>query len=626
MWTYPLTRAVNYSLSFLQKEVRRKHGNYKKEKLLYPYDRGTRERRTGMLINNKKCTIIGPFLGPREKNGVEIFIGLPERSISNLSCKISQNGREIKSLNCSLGSLEENNIYKLFQFKYDDLEDNKLYSYEFFVDGESLELEGGLTEQDCNFKVLGEIGGDKSFILMSCHNPFQEEKGSADDGWAVWSQLSDHLEKDESVRLLVLGGDQVYNDDIEREYFKNLKKTNSSIETNLKKRFIEQYQKYWGNYNYRKVLASTLSVAMWDDHDITDGWGSRPESFSSKEGTGFKKNWWKFFEVASEVFKTYQASRNPKSIHKFSSVLDWGDKRFILADFRSERNAQKSQLWTKEHKGKVLKALSETPDQIKQVFFVSPVVALRTNFSDDKRMSAFSKSLFKLKRHIKKNKPWYIIQNWKRYFLISAICFLSPLLVSVLNCSLCEKLPMGIFSILYLLIVVGLPIIGSILFLWAVISRLPNLMTKIPELPDLSDDMEDGLSSSSNMKSLKEIMDCLANLVRKEKEVYILSGDIHIGGLTEIIDTREEPKIQMLQIVSSPIAYKPMHKVVAGLTTTSSEMILRELSDEKKLFARNIFYLSKRNFVQIFPDRKEGAIAFHFEGHKFPTVFPKKFL
>ena len=149
---------------------------------------------------------------------------------------------------------------------------------------------------------------------------------------------------------------------------------------------------------------------------------------------------------------------------------------------------------------------------------------------------------------------------------------------------------------------------------------------EMPHLPDLSDDMEDGLSSGSNMESLKEIMECLTGLSKRGKEVFILSGDIHLGGLTEIIDTRQDPRTQILQVVSSPISNKPMPKVVEGLTTTTSEMVIRESDSEKRLFARNIFYSSKRNFVQLFPDKKENAIAFHFEGYEFPVVFPKRFV
>ena len=546
------------------------------------------------VMSGLECKIIGPFLGPRGKNGVEIFIALPEHQATKLTCKIFENSHEVHSCN---SQVDEDDIYKLFSFKFEELEENKTYNYEFLLNRETLPLENGLNKTHCNFRVLGESNEDKSFILMSCHNPFQEEKGSADDGWAVWKQLSDHLQKDKGVRLLVLGGDQIYNDDIEKEYIKKLGKLDSSIEKKLKKRFIKQYQRYWGHLSYRKVLASTLSIAMWDDHDITDGWGSRPGSFSSKENTGFKKNWWKFFEVANEIFKYYQSSRNPTPVHKFSTVLDWGNERFILADFRSERNSKKHQLWTEEHKNKVLEKLKSVPENIKSIFFVSPVVAFRTNFSGDKRLKRTSKVLFNYRKWFKKSKflKWIIL-------LLSLILFFNVYFLDYnIFCRIISQIMGIIFGIFWIL-------------------------PFIPELPDLSDDMEDGLSSDSNMESLKEIMDTLSELARTGKEVYILSGDIHVGGLTEIIDTRETPKIQILQIVSSPIAYKPMPKVVAGFTTTTSEMVVRDCANDKRLFARNIFYLSKRNFVQIFPNKKESSINFHFENHSFPISFPKKFI
>ena len=586
-------------------------------------------------MSKSEGSIIGPFLGPRGETGVEIFIALPDEQhpTKDLICRLYENGKEIQSRSCPAPQ----DSYGLFNFRFKDLDDDKIYKYGFFLpNGEPLDLGCGLTEKDCEFRVLGRNAEDKSFVLMSCHNPFEKEEGSADEGWTVWEQLSGHLHEDKTVRLLVLAGDQLYNDDFEKEFLRKLAEKNKlkaedgkeRILEETRRRFIRQYQRYWSHPSYRKVLASILSVAIWDDHDITDGWGSRPESFDSGEDTGFRREWWKFFEIARDAFEVYQASRNAEPIHKgsFSSRLDWGDKRFVLADFRSERNSQKNQLWSKEHKDAVLGDLRETPGHIKQVFFVSPPGVLRTNFSTDRRMSSFSKNLFKLRRHFERTKPWYVIQNWKKHLMISVLCFLCPLLVSLFNCGFCEKMPSAVFSILYLFFVVILPVLGAALLFWTVASNLPGLIAKIPHLPDLSDDMEDGLSSGSNMESLKEIMECLTDLAAKGKEVFILSGDIHLGGLTEIVDTRQDPHTQILQVVSSPISNKPMPKVVEGLTTTTSEMVIRESDNEKRLFARNIFYTSKRNFVQVFPDKKEGAIAFHFEGYEFPVVFPKRFV
>ena len=440
------------------------------------------------MISEPESKIIGPFLGPRGETGVEIFIALPdEHSTEELTCRLYENSNEIQS--CA--SSGQRDLYKLFGFRFENLEDDKTYEYRFFLsNGDPLDLGCGLTGEDCKFQVLGKNTEGKSFVLMSCHNPFEKEKGSAEEGWAVWEQLSEHLQEDKSVRLLVLAGDQLYNDDFEKEFIKKLAEKNKlqakddkeKIVEEARKRFIRQYQKYWGNLNYRKVLATTLSVAIWDDHDITDGWGSRPESFDSKEATGFKKNWWEFFEIARDAFKTYQASRNLDPIHEpcFSFKFDWGGRRFVLADFRSERNSEKKQLWSKEHENAVLGDLRETPEDIKQIFFVSPPGVLRTNFSTDRRMSSSSKNLFKLRRHFERNKPWYVIQNWKMSLIISVVLFLCPLLISLLNCSFCEKIPVAVFSILYMLFVVILPVFGSALLLWTIISNIPGLMAKIP--------------------------------------------------------------------------------------------------------------------------------------------------
>ena len=510
--------------------------------------------------------------------------------------------------------------FRLFQFDFIDLDPQETYTYHFFYNDKNgnlkeLNLGNGLTYKDCKFKVLGN-GKESSFILLSCNNPFQTEKGSADDGWTMWEKLGSHLKDDNSVRFIVLGGDQVYNDDIEKKFIKkNLSKDE------LKTEFITQYEKYWGHTSYRKIFASVPSVAMWDDHDITDGWGSRPESFPKnpmkqiknhiyKKPHYFKDNWWQYFKVAREAFTAYQDSRNSNKIDNtpekvFSSYLDWEENRLILCDFRSERNSKKKMLWSHEHKEAVLNFIKSSPEQIKRIFFLTPVVALRTNFLGDKRLNQFSRLLFYIK---KKYKELPVFYKFAVILISLFILFGVPYLCLPLK---------GFFPKVFYY---ACHTAAILIFAFLGISH-------IPEFPNLSDDITDGLSSEVNRKHLKEILDELTKFTEK-KEVFILSGDIHLGGLTEIIDTRDNKRKSILQIVSSPIAYKPMPKVIEGLTTTTSEMVLRECSDNNRLFARNIFYISKRNFVQITPSKmNEGqGIKFFLEGHQLPMVFPKKFL
>ena len=374
---------------------------------------------------------------------------------------------------------------------------------------------------------------------------------------------------------------------------------------------------------------------MWDDHDITDGWGSRPESFPKKsiikkKAYYFKENWWEYFKVAREAFTAYQVSRNNNKISNapekvFSSYLDWGDNRFILCDFRSERNSKRKILWSDAHKQAVLSFIKKSPESIKRIFFLTPVVALRTNIKEDQRLGKVAKALFDFKSYIKKKPKGILLKsNW--WYFLPIILFLIPITMLFLKCDGCHFFVGGFQFVTYFILSICFYFLSLLSLVYILISKI--IIKESSHLPELSDDIEDGLSSQANIESLKEILDTLMKVIREnKKEIFILSGDIHLGGLTEIIDTRDHNKSSILQIVSSPIASKPMPKVVEGFTTTTSEMVLRDCSNEKRLFARNIFYISKRNFVQIIPSQMDEGkgIRFFLEGHQIPLIFPKKF-
>ena len=169
--------------------------------------------------------IIGPFLGPRGISGMSINIGLPDHTIDELTCKLICSDQSEKEVPAK----PKHNCFRLFQFEIENLNPQETYKYQFSYrdkNGElkELDLGNGLTYEDCKFKVLGN-DKESSFVLLSCNNPFETEDGSADNGWAMWEELEAFLEKDHSVRLIVLGGDQVYNDDIEEEFLSKDKKT-----------------------------------------------------------------------------------------------------------------------------------------------------------------------------------------------------------------------------------------------------------------------------------------------------------------------------------------------------------------------------------------------------------------
>lgn len=561
-----------------------------------------------------ELSVVGPFLGPGVPGEIRIFIALPYlKTVQKLTCQITQSNSVAKEETATVSDEH----CRLFSFFFSGLDVSKTYGYRFLAGGEPLDLQGGLKEEDCHFRPCSTLDGNDSFILLSCHNPFGKKTGSTEHGWRMWERLCDQIASDSSIRLLLMAGDQVYNDEIEHEYMKKLKgnETNEKVLNELRSRFIRQYLRYWEDISYRKVLAQIPSLAIWDDHDITDGWGGRPESFENDNE--FKSHWLKFYDIAAEVFAKYQTPRNSNAVpgvpgEVFTSFYDWGDTRFYLLDFRSEKNSRKNQLWENVHETAVFDSLRLLPDAIKRIFFVSPVVPLRTNFQGDSRLSEISKFFFKLRKFFNRQffqKTWVKIFHW--------------LLIPI------SLLFMDIFFIRISLLTGLLFVIGLLMLLFSIAYLIVLAASKIPEVPDLSDDLEDGLSANPNKKTLERILKELFRLVReKETRVVILSGDIHIGGVTEIVERITDKVCTIPQIVSSAISNKPMPKVVEGLTSTTSEM---NLDSENELFARNIFYKSKRNFVQIFPKHileksDHAAVSFHFEDHRLPISFDPKYV
>jgi len=114
---------------------------------------------------------------------------------------------------------------------------------------------------------------------------------------------------------------------------------------------------------------------MWDDHDITDGWGSREDSFI-KDTNQFSDNWQNLFDTAKEVFSEMQASRNPDKLssHGFDTAFKIGRAGFILADLRSNRNIRDQEIWLDSQFLAVYKWIECHRKNIDILFFISPVV------------------------------------------------------------------------------------------------------------------------------------------------------------------------------------------------------------------------------------------------------------
>ena len=295
---------------------------------------------TAYLINEPPCRVIGPQIGPLfSKNGVVITIGLPHLNVEELSCRLfDEYGEKVLEKSCGPSHPK----YRNYIFEFANLDPTHQYSYKFYNNNEQLDLGAGLTYDDCYFRAPEFVEGD-SFILLSCNNPHETKEGGG-AGFAMWDKVLTTVQKNANVKFLIQGGDQVYNDAIEVTCLKRLEKNASDDVDWVIKSIIENYQHYYSPPSYRKVLARIPSVAMLDDHDITDGWGGRPEGFIV--GDKFKDNWLSYLQHTYDAFKEYQTSKNP--LHRISegvesTFLDFGKNRLYLLDLRREKNIKQAE-------------------------------------------------------------------------------------------------------------------------------------------------------------------------------------------------------------------------------------------------------------------------------------------
>lgn len=490
---------------------------------------------------------IGPRIGFKSASTLRIMLALPFNiEIHQITLNLYD---ENKAFLFSAKTDSCNSQFNVFYFDLTELTPRQKYFYEFTVDSKILSITN-LNTDDLFFYSPDGLQ-DQNFCLLSCNNPF-EFKEKKHDKYNMWKILDESTDR-KTTGLIIYGGDQVYNDCIEEKVLNINRNTGLTIvekRTQSLKLIIENYYSFWESKHIKRLHAQIPSLMMWDDHDITDGWGGRLDSF---EGAEFKNEWQKFFEYAREAFSKFQTICNPDTFVKsaFSSFLDIGDKRFYLLDLRSEKNIAKSRLISDEHLIQFFSTFDSMPENIRHIFILSPVVPVRINPVLEEQIENSSKMFFSIRNYLKANHP-----------------------------------------------------------------KISKLITKT-QLADLSDDISDGLTSKINNPTFLKILNFLYLNVLKNKKVTFITGDIHIGGLSEIIFIDKKFNYVIPQIVSSPIGYQPMATSVKNQTTEDEEIILSS-SDDLTIIARNIKYVSQRNFSKIVTNQVNVIVEMHFEGSIIP--------
>jgi hypothetical protein len=177
---------------------------------------------------------------------------------------------------------------------------------------------------------------------------------------AMWNRMLS-MHKKAPFHLLIMGGDQLYCDDLARTEggfskfwaWLDPKKKPHATPTpgEFKKAYFDHYLLAWSRITYDgncephasmvRIMASVPSLMVWDDHDIFDGWGSYQAS--DKTQPYHKES----FSAAKEAFEIYQirGARSNRSLldktksspRHYSQAVSFGDFDILLMDNRSHR-------------------------------------------------------------------------------------------------------------------------------------------------------------------------------------------------------------------------------------------------------------------------------------------------
>ena len=496
--------------------------------------------------------LLGPFIGNVTASTATIWIQIPnlvKDETRTVFVTLHEGAVDVLESRSGLINAAYNNL-NVGIVRFDALKPDTVYFYKLWTDAEhkaALDT-NGLVESDLHFQTLPIDGfsDQMDFLLMSCHDPETSPNDGA-DGFAVWARLPDIIKENQNVRFALLVGDQIYADEKEAELLK---------EQDLRKRqelYLGVYQKFWDNVYYRKVLCSLPAVLMWDDHEITDGWGSREESFQKKAPKEFKDEWDRLLRTAQSVFDQMQASRNPEPLPQsatnktFDFCFKIGRAGFAVPDLRSNRNVK-----------------------LPQIMSLAQLDAIRTWVNDNKH-------------------------NLDVLFFVSTVVF-SHDAPKVTGC---------ILNIWF----VVLRFVGWLRKL-RVMNKFRGAFDR--NVGDLRDDINDSWGARVNRLETDRVLDFLFELQNpptpaEALNVVILSGDIHTPGYSTIYSAEpsHQAKAVIPHIVASPVSYTPLHWLGEAIFRHFSRTI--ELGDKKAYTAQASHHFCHRNVVVVSFRKFAGA-------------------
>ncbi|WP_415144756.1 alkaline phosphatase D family protein [Limimaricola cinnabarinus] len=213
----------------------------------------------------------------------------------------------------------------------------------------------GYAFEDTEYPVETDLGGDLRLAFLSCNG---EEIGDMDrdpaERDAMWERMRTEHE-DQPFAALLQGGDQIYADEVTQGHPLSdgwpedipqgaTEEDLSELAAHLRAGFVNRYMRGLASPAFGGLAARVPSLAVWDDHDICDGWGSLPVA-ATNSAVGRT-----LFSVAREMYLLFQhgaVEADVADIFVDPSGMQLGWQRqlpgvtLMAPDLRSERGRRR---------------------------------------------------------------------------------------------------------------------------------------------------------------------------------------------------------------------------------------------------------------------------------------------
>ncbi|MBP6589814.1 MAG: alkaline phosphatase D family protein [Chitinophagaceae bacterium] len=404
----------------------------------------------------------------------------------------------------------------------------------------------------------------KEFLFASCNKPIDP-----DDPFNRWEKLA----RERKYDFMLFLGDQIYEDGIQE----NSQELNAAINIadeirSWEKQYVKNYSAFWKHPSIRKTLRNKPVYMIHDDHEIMDDFGVRSFQKSKFDHSRFPQ-----IEAGLHAYQLFQHTHNPDG-----TIPTYDSMGNPILDFRIQKENVSFY---------VLNTRSNRPSISPTSSTINPVLG-KEQYT---RFLEWSNS----------NE----VQNSDIVFVsipIPPVFLPAGLITNILNSTLARAILSAkhygaeVYNFLEenLLGDLGLPgklVAGYYAGLAAVISGLGSFFGfgddgADEEIDNIEQeiDLKERLDYRENQRDLKSILDILFNLsegntrVKKNRAVFILSGDVHLGGFHKIHKRQTGApngfSSSILQITSSGVSHTP------GLT----EQKIKAFSDIIDDYASNI--------------------------------------